>query len=121
MRKTVLNSWKWTAAIAATALLAACGGTAEGPAPTVEETEAALVETARGIHERLLPLMQVNSIESNPIPVKAALEAMGFGTARYRLPLVPPSPASRKRTVTVLAALGLRGQALHTARRADRR
>ena len=95
----------------------------ETPADMAQLAGAALESDfvkARGIHERLLPLMQVNFIESNPIPVKAALEAMGLGPARYRLPLVPPSPASRKRIVAVLAELGLRGEALHTARRADR-
>jgi 4-hydroxy-tetrahydrodipicolinate synthase len=64
---------------------------------------------ARAVHERLLPLMQVNFIESNPIPVKAALEAMGLAPARYRLPLVPPSAAARERIEAVLAALDMRG------------
>ena len=64
-------------------------------------------ETARTIHQRLLPLMHANFIESNPIPVKAALDAMGLSKARYRLPLVPVSAASRKQIVSVLADLGL--------------
>ena len=64
MKKTVLNSWKWTAAITAMAIavLAACGGAAEDPAPTAEETEAALVESARGIHERVITLDTHNDI-----------------------------------------------------------
>ena len=66
---------------------------------------------ARAVHERLLPLMQVNFVESNPIPVKAALEALGVAAARYRLPLTPPSAAARERIEAVLAELGLRGAA----------
>lgn len=62
---------------------------------------------ARDIHRRLLNLMQVNFVESNPIPVKVALELMGFGTARYRLPLVKASTASRDQIVKVLSELGL--------------
>jgi 4-hydroxy-tetrahydrodipicolinate synthase len=46
-------------------------------------------DEAREIHYRLLPLMQVNFIESNPIPVKTALEFMGRGPANFRLPLAP--------------------------------
>ena len=73
----------------------------------VERAESGDFAAARALHERLLPLMQVNFIESNPIPVKAALEAMGLAPARYRLPLSPASPASRERIAAVLAALGM--------------
>ena len=66
---------------------------------------------ARAVHERLLPLMQVNFIESNPIPVKAAMEVMGLAPAHYRLPLSPPAPASRERIAAVLAELGMTGNA----------
>ena len=62
---------------------------------------------ARDIHQRLLNLMQVNFVESNPIPVKVALEVMGLGTARYRLPLVKASSESRDKIVRVLSELGL--------------
>lgn len=65
---------------------------------------------ARAIHERLLALMQVNFVESNPIPVKAALAEMGvLSAASYRLPLVPPRPASRERIAAVLQDLFLAG------------
>ena len=76
-------------------------------AQLVERAESGDFAAARAVHERLLPLMQVNFIESNPIPVKAALEAMGLASARYRLPLSPASPASRERIAAVLAALGM--------------
>ena len=82
----------------------------ETPADMAQLVSAALESdfvTARSIHHRLLPLMQVNFVESNPIPVKAALEEMGLIHARYRLPLVPPGPASRQRIVAVLVELGL--------------
>ena len=48
-------------------------------------------EGARELHYRLLPLMRAIFIETNPIPVKAALEIMGHGEAHYRLPLVRPT------------------------------
>jgi 4-hydroxy-tetrahydrodipicolinate synthase len=53
--------------------------------------------------------MQANFVEANPIPVKAALAMMGLLTERYRLPLVPPSDASRDRIAAALAAAGLLG------------
>ncbi|MCY4026532.1 MAG: 4-hydroxy-tetrahydrodipicolinate synthase [Acidobacteria bacterium] len=63
---------------------------------------------ARRVHERLLPLMHVNFVESNPIPVKAAMAALGLLDETYRLPLTPPSDASRQRIGEALRALGLR-------------
>jgi len=62
---------------------------------------------ARQIHTRYLPLMEVNFVESNPIPVKAAMAQMGLLQPVWRLPLVPPSAASLGRIQTVLEALGL--------------
>jgi 4-hydroxy-tetrahydrodipicolinate synthase len=51
--------------------------------------------------------MEVNFIESNPIPVKAALARMGLIEPVWRLPLVPPSPASMARIEQVLSQCGL--------------
>ena len=48
-------------------------------------------EAARPLHYRLLPLMHALFVETNPIPVKAALEIMGHAQAHYRLPLVRPT------------------------------
>jgi 4-hydroxy-tetrahydrodipicolinate synthase len=62
---------------------------------------------ARRIHARYLPLMEVNFVESNPIPVKAAMAQMGLLQPVWRLPLVPPSAASLARIQAVLEALGL--------------
>lgn len=50
---------------------------------------------ARIIHEELLPLMNLNFIESNPIPVKSALSMMGMIDEAYRLPLTPMSSEHR--------------------------
>lgn len=44
---------------------------------------------ARALHERLLPLLRANFVDTNPIPVKTALEMMGRGEAHFRLPLSP--------------------------------
>jgi 4-hydroxy-tetrahydrodipicolinate synthase len=66
---------------------------------------------ARKLHGWLLPLLQVNFIESNPIPVKAAMAAMGLLEERYRLPLVPPSTVARDRIMKVLQDLKLLGSA----------
>ena len=59
---------------------------------------------ARRIHRQLMPLMSANFVESNPIPVKAAMAAMGLLEEIYRLPLVPPSEASRRRISEALTA-----------------
>ena len=64
-------------------------------------------DTARQLHTRLLPLMQVNFIETNPIPVKAAMAHLGLLEPHYRLPMVPPRPDSLARIVQVLAELAL--------------
>jgi 4-hydroxy-tetrahydrodipicolinate synthase len=60
---------------------------------------------ARALHERLLPLMQINFIESNPIPVKAAMAMMGLLEEHYRLPMTPMSKSSRAKLKAVLEAL----------------
>jgi 4-hydroxy-tetrahydrodipicolinate synthase len=65
-------------------------------------------EHARAIHEQLLPLMAVNFIESNPIPVKAALKIMGIlENDTVRPPLAPISEANGKKLREVLEECGL--------------
>jgi 4-hydroxy-tetrahydrodipicolinate synthase len=64
-------------------------------------------ESARAIQKRYLPLMNVNFVESNPIPVKAAMGLMGLLDPVYRLPLVPPSAASMAKIEKVLESTGL--------------
>jgi 4-hydroxy-tetrahydrodipicolinate synthase len=62
---------------------------------------------ARAIHARILPLMQVNFVESNPIPVKTAMAAMGLLEEVYRLPMCAPKAESREKIVKVLKSLDL--------------
>jgi 4-hydroxy-tetrahydrodipicolinate synthase len=64
---------------------------------------------ARALHKRLLPLLMINFIESNPIPVKSAMAFMGLLEEVYRLPMVPPRPASKQRIEAVLHAVGVTG------------
>jgi 4-hydroxy-tetrahydrodipicolinate synthase len=66
-------------------------------------------ETARAIQRRFLPLMNVNFVESNPIPVKAAMGLMGLLEPVWRLPMVPPAPASMAKIEKALEAAGLLG------------
>jgi 4-hydroxy-tetrahydrodipicolinate synthase len=82
----------------------------EIPGPMAQLAQACLkddFETARKIQARYLPLMNVNFVESNPIPVKAAMALMGLLQPIYRLPMVPPSPASMARIEKVLGTVGL--------------
>jgi 4-hydroxy-tetrahydrodipicolinate synthase len=62
---------------------------------------------ARDLHYRLLPLMNANFMESNPIPVKAALAMMGLLEETYRLPLVPMGAANREKLFRIVEELGL--------------
>ena len=75
----------------------------------VETAERGDFAGARALHQRLLPLMLMNFIESNPIPVKSAMASMGLLEEVYRLPMVPPRPASKQRIEGVLQALGIGG------------
>ena len=62
---------------------------------------------ARRIHRKFLPLMEVNFVETNPIPVKAAMALMGLLEPVWRLPLVPPSAVNLARIEKVLRDLAL--------------
>ncbi|MEQ1913006.1 MAG: 4-hydroxy-tetrahydrodipicolinate synthase [Vicinamibacterales bacterium] len=82
----------------------------EIPADMVEMVQAGLrgdFAAARAVHHRILPLMQINFIESNPVPVKAAMAAMGLLEENFRLPMCSPTPASREKIVHVLKELQL--------------
>ncbi|MDQ5837239.1 MAG: 4-hydroxy-tetrahydrodipicolinate synthase [Acidobacteriota bacterium] len=72
-------------------------------------------DEARALHYRLLPLMDVNFVESSPGPVKAALTLMGLIEENFRLPLVPVQAATRERVREVLAELGLLKETTHVA------
>ena len=70
---------------------------------------------ARELHYHLLPLMEVNFIESSPGPVKAGLAMMNLIGENFRLPLVPIQEKSRAQLRVVLAELGLLKEASHAA------
>jgi 4-hydroxy-tetrahydrodipicolinate synthase len=73
----------------------------------IEAAERGDFQSARAQHQRLLRLMLVHFAESNPIPVKAAMARLGLLEEAYRLPMVPPSDATRAALDEVLAELEL--------------
>jgi 4-hydroxy-tetrahydrodipicolinate synthase len=87
----------------------------EVPGEMVRMVEAAQegdFAAARRVHSRILPLMQINFIEANPVPVKAAMAAMGLLDEVYRLPMCSPKQESREKIVKVLKSLDLLKEAL---------
>src|SRR5919107_939422 len=90
----------------------------EAPRLMSEMVEAALagrLEEARAAHYRLLPLMDVNFVESSPGPVKAALALMGLLEENLRLPLVPVTEKTRERVREVISELGLLEETAHVS------
>lgn len=82
----------------------------EAPAPMSRMVEAALEgswDEARALHYKLLPLMDVNFIETSPGPCKAAMKMMGLLEEELRLPLVPVTEKTRARVREVLTETGL--------------
>ncbi len=80
------------------------------PREIAEMTRLALdgdIVGARSIHFRFYPLFSVLFVETNPIPVKAALAAMGRINEEYRLPLCPLSAENREELVEVLRQTGV--------------
>lgn len=73
----------------------------------VEAAERGDFAAARAIHARILPLLQINFVESSPGPVKAAMAEMGLLEEVYRLPVVSPRLEARTRIIKVLSDLGL--------------
>ena len=59
------------------------------------------------IHDRLMPLHTAMFVETNPSPVKAALEMLGKCKADVRLPMVPVSEATRTQLHEALQHAGL--------------
>jgi 4-hydroxy-tetrahydrodipicolinate synthase len=89
----------------------------EIPAEMSRLTRAALqgdFQTAREIHRRYHPLMEINFVESNPGPVKAAMAEMGLLEPVWRLPLVAPKAENQARIRAVLESLEL-VQRVHAA------
>ena len=80
------------------------------PEPCVKLAHAMMegkVEKAAMYHEKLLPLFRNCFVESNPIPAKAALAAMGLISNECRLPLVPAQQKTYDLMVETIKPLGL--------------
>ena len=88
-------------------------------AQMVEAAERGDFAAARQLHARLMPLMQINFVESSPGPVKAAMAAMGLLEEIYRLPIVSPRPESKDKIARVLKDLGLLREVVGAARAAS--
>jgi 4-hydroxy-tetrahydrodipicolinate synthase len=73
----------------------------------VEAAERGDFAAARAIHTRIMPLMQVNFVETSPGPVKMAMAAMGLIEEVYRLPMVSPRPESKDKILKVLQEMNL--------------
>jgi 4-hydroxy-tetrahydrodipicolinate synthase len=95
-------------AVGGKGLVSVASNVVPGPiAQMVEAAERGDFAVARAAHARLMPLMLAHFVESNPIPVKAAMAALGLLEERYRLPMVPPAESTRARLHEVLAELQL--------------
>lgn len=64
---------------------------------------------AREAHFRLLPLMRANFLETNPVPVKAAMAILGRASGAVRAPLGPPEPSTVAAVRAAIERVGLRG------------
>ncbi|MBL8227697.1 MAG: 4-hydroxy-tetrahydrodipicolinate synthase [Bryobacterales bacterium] len=72
--------------------------------------------SARVLQRKYLQLMEINFVESNPIPVKAAMALMGLVEPVWRLPMCPPSAANLAKIEKVLTDTGLlSGRSAHAA------
>ncbi|HBN94734.1 MAG TPA: 4-hydroxy-tetrahydrodipicolinate synthase, partial [Firmicutes bacterium] len=64
-------------------------------------------EEAMEIHLQLMPLFKAMFLTTNPVPVKRALEFMGFETGPLRLPLVDLTEQEAQTIKEVLSKMGL--------------
>jgi 4-hydroxy-tetrahydrodipicolinate synthase len=71
---------------------------------------------ARAMQRKWLPLLEVNFIETNPTPVKAAMAEMGLLEPVFRLPLVPPRTENLAKIRAVLESLAIL-ERVHVANR----
>jgi 4-hydroxy-tetrahydrodipicolinate synthase len=62
---------------------------------------------ARALHEELAPAYDLLKIQTNPIPIKAALNLLGHGVGGYRLPMVEPTEGERRDVRSCLERAGL--------------
>ncbi len=70
----------------------------------IEAFDKGRMDEALRIHEELLPLCNAMFIETNPIPVKTAMNLIGMKAGSLRLPLVPMSQNNKERLIAVLKA-----------------
>jgi len=73
----------------------------------IEYYVAGKVELAAGMHRKLFPLIKAMFIETNPAPVKAAMNMLNMAAGGPRLPLVAPTEASQKAIRQALVDYGL--------------
>ena len=80
------------------------------PSEMAQLTDAALAgrwDDARALHYRVLPLLRACFLESNPIPIKAAVAALGLCENSVRLPLRAISDGARAELMSVMSDFGL--------------
>jgi len=65
------------------------------------------MKKALTLHEELLPLSNAMFIETNPVPVKTAMNYLGLSAGKVRLPLVPMSRDNEEKLITILKAGGI--------------
>jgi 4-hydroxy-tetrahydrodipicolinate synthase len=65
------------------------------------------LKAALQLHQRLFPLAEAMFSDTNPIPVKNALQQLGLDSGELRLPLIAPAPEIVARVTSALRAFGL--------------
>ena len=65
------------------------------------------VARARQIDEELQPLYDLDDVSVNPIPIKTAMNLLGYDVGGFRLPLVEATPGERERVKDCLERAGL--------------
>jgi 4-hydroxy-tetrahydrodipicolinate synthase len=68
---------------------------------------------AQLLQRKYQELMDINFIESNPIPVKYGMSLMGLLEPVWRLPLTPPQQASKEKILAALGRVGLLAEIAH--------
>jgi len=63
-------------------------------AALIRAARAGELDRARELHYRLLPLMRADFLETNPVPIKSAMECLGLCSGRVRAPLGAPTAAT---------------------------
>lgn len=72
----------------------------------VNATNEGDLRTARQIHYEIAPLIRALFTETNPVPVKRAVELIGLNTGHLRLPLAPISSENEQTLISCLKGLG---------------